>query len=48
VATLIDLALGLDLWANYQIGGPQWQFVEHAEVFAVSAGRWALTASLLF
>ncbi|MBB3955178.1 NADH-quinone oxidoreductase subunit M [Novosphingobium sediminicola] len=40
VATLIDLALGLDLWANYQIGGPQWQFVEHAQLF--SGFSWAL------
>ena len=27
-ATLVDLALGVLLWAGYQIGGPQWQFVE--------------------
>ena len=40
VATLIDLALGLLLWSQYQIGGPQWQFVEHASVF--SGFSWAL------
>ena len=26
VATLIDFALGAVLWANYDIGGAQWQF----------------------
>ncbi len=40
VATLIDLALGIVLWANYDIGGAQWQFVEHAPVFA--SFNWAL------
>ena len=25
VATLIDLGLGVVLWANYDIGGAQWQ-----------------------
>ncbi|WJY18149.1 NADH-quinone oxidoreductase subunit M [Alteriqipengyuania flavescens] len=34
VATLIDLALGIALWANYDIGGAQWQFVESAPLFA--------------
>ncbi|KLE35450.1 NADH-quinone oxidoreductase subunit M [Aurantiacibacter luteus] len=33
-ATLIDLALGVVLWANYDIGGDQWQFVESANLFA--------------
>ncbi|QDM39980.1 NADH-quinone oxidoreductase subunit M [Altererythrobacter sp. TH136] len=33
-ATLIDLALGIALWANYDIGGAQWQFTERAELFA--------------
>ncbi len=33
-ATLIDLALGLVLWAQYDVGGAQWQFQEHADVFA--------------
>ena len=27
-ATFADLALGVALWANFEIGGPQWQFVE--------------------
>ncbi len=34
VATLINLALGIALWANYDIGGAQWQFTERAELFA--------------
>ena len=34
VATLIDLVLGVVLWANYDIGGAQWQFTERANVFA--------------
>ncbi len=29
-ATLIDFLLGIMLWMNYDIGGAQWQFVEHA------------------
>ncbi len=29
-ATLIDFVLGIMLWINYDIGGAQWQFVEHA------------------
>jgi NADH-quinone oxidoreductase subunit M len=33
-ATLINLALGIALWATYDIGGAQWQFVERAELFA--------------
>ena len=39
-ATLIDLALGVVLWAGYQIGGPQWQFVEQGANMGVF--RWAL------
>jgi len=39
-ATLIDFALGLALWNGYQIGGPQWQFVERAPLF--SGFAWAL------
>jgi NADH-quinone oxidoreductase subunit M len=31
--TLILLALGVDLWVSYQIGGDQWQFVEKAPLF---------------
>ncbi len=33
-ATLINLALGVMLWANYDIGGAQWQFQEYQELFA--------------
>jgi len=33
-ATLINLALGVVLWANYDVGGAQWQFTERADVFA--------------
>ncbi|ANU08089.1 NADH-quinone oxidoreductase subunit M [Paraurantiacibacter namhicola] len=33
-ATLVNLALGVALWLNYEIGGPQWQFVESAPLFA--------------
>ncbi len=32
--TLITFVLGVLLWANYEIGGPQWQFTESAELFA--------------
>lgn len=28
IATLVDFALGLVLWANFDVGGAQWQFVE--------------------
>jgi NADH-quinone oxidoreductase subunit M len=38
--TLILFALGIVLWANYEIGGPQWQFVENAPIFGRFA--WAL------
>ncbi|MBA4764222.1 NADH-quinone oxidoreductase subunit M [Qipengyuania huizhouensis] len=34
LATLIDLALGVLLWLNYDIGGAQWQFTERAQIFA--------------
>ena len=34
-ATLFNLALGILLWINYDIGGAQWQFTERAELFAV-------------
>ena len=33
-ATLANLALGILLWLNYDIGGAQWQFTERAELFA--------------
>ncbi|WP_242151650.1 NADH-quinone oxidoreductase subunit M [Sphingomonas sp. BAUL-RG-20F-R05-02] len=29
-ATLVDFILGIALWANFDIGGAQWQFVENA------------------
>jgi len=31
IATLVDFVLGVGLWANFDIGGPQWQFVESHE-----------------
>jgi NADH-quinone oxidoreductase subunit M len=40
VATLIDLVLGIVLWANFDIGGAQWQFQEHLPVFG--SFSWAL------
>ncbi|MEP9401163.1 NADH-quinone oxidoreductase subunit M [Sphingomonas sp. VNH70] len=40
VATLIDFVLGIALWASFDVGGAQWQFVEHADVFGRFA--WAL------
>jgi len=39
-ATLLDLALGILLWASYQVGGDQWQFQEYAPIFGRFA--WAL------
>ena len=33
-ATLITFVLGVLLWANYEIGGAQWQFQESYELFA--------------
>jgi len=40
IATLIDFVLGIALWANYDIGGAQWQFTERVELFA--GFNWAL------
>jgi NADH-quinone oxidoreductase subunit M len=40
IATLVDLALGAVLWANYDIGGAQWQFVESIALFG--SFKWAL------
>jgi NADH-quinone oxidoreductase subunit M len=40
VATLIDFVLGIILWANFDIGGAQWQFIERIELFA--GFNWAL------
>ncbi|MEL1250179.1 NADH-quinone oxidoreductase subunit M [Aurantiacibacter gilvus] len=34
LATLIDLALGIVLWVNFDIGGAQWQFTERSNLFA--------------
>ncbi|GAA0279656.1 NADH-quinone oxidoreductase subunit M [Alteraurantiacibacter aestuarii] len=39
-ATLVNLALGIMLWANFDIGGAQWQFTESADLFA--GFQWAL------
>jgi len=39
-ATLLDLALGLLLWNQYDIGGAQWQFTEKLPLFA--GFSWAL------
>ena len=39
-ATLINLALGIQLWVGFDIGGAQWQYVERAELFGRFA--WAL------
>ncbi|MCP5380524.1 MAG: NADH-quinone oxidoreductase subunit M [Novosphingobium sp.] len=39
-ATLVDFALGILLWASFDIGGAQWQFVERAPLFA--GFQWAL------
>jgi NADH-quinone oxidoreductase subunit M len=33
LATLLDLLLGIGLWAQFDIGGPQWQFVESVPLF---------------
>jgi NADH-quinone oxidoreductase subunit M len=39
-ATLLTFALGIGLWLTYEIGGPQWQFVENYPMFGRFA--WAL------
>jgi NADH-quinone oxidoreductase subunit M len=39
-ATALELALGIALWASYDTGGAQWQFVENARIFGPFA--WAL------
>ncbi len=39
-ATLVNLALGVVLWLNFDVGGAQWQFVENAPLFGRFA--WAL------
>jgi NADH-quinone oxidoreductase subunit M len=40
VTTTLLFVFGIVLWANYEIGGPQWQFVESAPIFGRFA--WAL------
>jgi len=40
LATFVNLALGILLWVNFDIGGAQWQFVERADLFGRFA--WAL------
>lgn len=32
-ATLVNFILGLVLWARFEVGGAQWQFVERADIF---------------
>jgi NADH-quinone oxidoreductase subunit M len=39
-ATLADLLLGILLWSAYQVGGPQWQFVEGP--WSLGLFSWAL------
>lgn len=39
-ATLINLALGIALWMQFDIGGAQWQFTERADLFG--GFEWAL------
>jgi NADH-quinone oxidoreductase subunit M len=40
LTTLVELALGIALWAAYDQGGAQWQFVEYRQLFGSFA--WAL------
>jgi NADH-quinone oxidoreductase subunit M len=40
IATLLDLVLGAFLWSQFQIGGPQWQFVENVPLFG--SFSWSL------
>jgi len=40
IATLVDFLLGIGLWASYQVGGAQWQFVEYVPLFGRFA--WAM------
>jgi len=34
LGTGVNFVLGVMLWVNFEIGGPQWQFTERAELFA--------------
>ncbi len=45
LTTLATLALCLMLWGGFQVGGPQWQYVEYHALFAALPGRSASTAS---
>jgi NADH-quinone oxidoreductase subunit M len=40
LTTLVDFVLGVVLWSRYEVGGPQWQFTEHAAIF--SGFEWKL------
>lgn len=42
ITTLIELVLGIILWANFDIGGPQWQFVERVNLFGTEAFQYKL------
>jgi NADH-quinone oxidoreductase subunit M len=42
IATLIDLAIGIALWAGYDPAGPQWQFVELVRLGTGITPAWAL------
>jgi NADH-quinone oxidoreductase subunit M len=42
IATLIDFVLGIGLWASFDIGGPQWQFVENAGSLGVFSWKLGL------
>ena len=42
IATLADLALGIALWAAYDPGGAQWQFVENVSLGGSGMPAWAL------
>jgi len=52
IATFLDLALGIYLWAAFVPGGPQWQFVEHIALagnfsWALGIDGIALTLTML-
>ncbi|HEY7807481.1 MAG TPA: NADH-quinone oxidoreductase subunit M [Croceibacterium sp.] len=40
IATLIDLVLAIVMWANFDVGGAQWQFTERLPLFA--GFQWAM------
>lgn len=42
IATLIDFVLGIGLWSSFDIGGPQWQFVENAGSLGVFSWKLGL------